>query len=219
MNANQLLSDEIIPLKTSDTGEEALGAMSDFGVKHFPIVNNEQFLGLISEEDILDYDVEDAIGSYSLSLLRPFVRLTDHIFDIMRVLAENQLTLIPVVDLENNYVGVITQESIIRYFSGTITFQEPGSVIILEVSKRNYSLSEIARLSESENIIILGIFLMESDETDQIEIVLKVNSHQIQAFLALLERFKYLVKAAFTVSSQEEAYRERYESLLHYLNV
>ena len=74
MNANQLLSDEIIPLKTSDTGEEALGAMSDFGVKHFPIVNNEQFLGLISEEDILDYDVEDAIGSYSLSLLRPFNR-------------------------------------------------------------------------------------------------------------------------------------------------
>ena len=76
MLAESLISTEIIPLQTSDNGATALEMMSDFYVRHLPIVNNKQLLGLISEDDILDYDVNEAIGSYSLSLIRPYVYRT-----------------------------------------------------------------------------------------------------------------------------------------------
>ena len=63
MIAEKLISNSLIPLRTSDTGEEALGMMSDFYVRHLPIVNNQQLLGVLSEDDILDFDATEAVGS------------------------------------------------------------------------------------------------------------------------------------------------------------
>ena len=83
MIAESLTSNTIIPLRTSDTGDEALAIMNDFYVRHLPIVNNRQLLGLISEDDILEYDAAEAIGSYSLSLQRHFVRSSDHIYEVI----------------------------------------------------------------------------------------------------------------------------------------
>ena len=63
MTAETLISDEIIPLRTSDTGEEALGMMDDFYVRHLPIVNNKQLLGLISQDEILNCNAVEPVGS------------------------------------------------------------------------------------------------------------------------------------------------------------
>ena len=98
MIAENLISDAIIPLRTSDTGSEALSIMSEFYVRHLPIVNREELLGLISEDEILDYDAGEAVGSYRLNLQHIFVRVTDHLYDVMRLIAEYHLTAIPVVD-------------------------------------------------------------------------------------------------------------------------
>ena len=117
MVAESLISNVIIPLRTSDTGDEALSMMDDFYVRHLPIVNNEQLLGLISENDILNFDAHEAVGSYSLSLIRPYVNAQDHIYEVMRQLAQGDLSVIPVVDDENNYLGVVTQEDLLNYFN------------------------------------------------------------------------------------------------------
>ncbi|MEM9921476.1 MAG: CBS domain-containing protein, partial [Bacteroidota bacterium] len=71
MIAGNLLSQDIVPLKTSDTGEEALSIMNDFYVKHLPIVNNKQLLGLLAEDDVLNHDVQEPVGSFRLSMSRP----------------------------------------------------------------------------------------------------------------------------------------------------
>ena len=53
MIAEKIISTAILPLKTSDTGNDALTIMEDFFVRHLPIVNDKQLLGVISEDDIL----------------------------------------------------------------------------------------------------------------------------------------------------------------------
>ncbi|MEM1220560.1 MAG: CBS domain-containing protein, partial [Bacteroidota bacterium] len=78
MIAADLLSDGLVPLRTSDTGEEALNIMSEFYVRHLPVVNNTQLLALVSEDDILEYDVHEAVGSYDVSLRFPPVQENDH---------------------------------------------------------------------------------------------------------------------------------------------
>ena len=120
MIAGNLLSRDIIPLKTSDTGEEALSIMNDFYVKHLPIVNNEQLLGLLAEDDVLDHDVGEPVGSYKLSMSRPYVYENDHIYEVLRILSEYQLTVIPVIDAEENYQGLISQEDLIRFFANNV---------------------------------------------------------------------------------------------------
>lgn len=219
MIAEKLISNSLIPLRTSDTGEEALGMMNDFYVRHLPIVNNKQLLGVLSEDDILDFDATEAVGSYSLSLIRPYVKHNDHIYEVMRVLAENKLTVIPVVDGEENYIGLITQEDLLRYFANAGSFSEPGSIIVLEISKRDYALSEISRIVESENAAILSTFITSEPDNTQVEVTLKINRQNTQSIIATFERFDYRVKATFNEADYLDSLRDRYDALMAYLNV
>jgi acetoin utilization protein AcuB len=219
MIAESLISTDIIPLQTSDRGETALEMMSEFYVRHLPIVNNQQLLGLISEDDVLNYDVHEAIGSYSLSLIRPYAMISDHIYELMRLMAALRLTVIPVVDHDQNYQGTVSMEDLLQYFAKTASFTEPGSILILEVPRRDYSLAEIARLVESEQATVLNVFLTGHPESVRVTVTLKINLLEISRIVATFERFEYVINAAFTESEYVDSMKERYDSLMSYLNV
>ena len=219
MVAETLLSQAIVPLRTSDTGEEALNMMDDFYVKHLPIVNNQQLLGVVSEDDILNFDVNEAVGSYSLSLVRPYVKRDDHLYEVMRILALNQLTVVPVVDYNDNYIGVITLEDLLRHFASTTPFSEPGSILVLEMNRRDYTLAEIARIIESEGAHILSCFVSSFPDSTLLEVTLKINRQSIQSIIATFERFDYKIKASFNETEYLDSLKERYDAFIAYLNV
>lgn len=219
MIAESLLSTSIIPLQTSDTGETALEMMSEFYVRHLPIVNNQQLLGLISEDDVLNFDVNEAIGSYSLSLLRPYAARRDHLYELMRLMSELKLTLVPVVDEDQNYLGVVTMEDLLQQFAQSISLAEPGSILILEMARHDYSLSEISRIVESEGASILNVFLTSYPDSTRISVTLKINRQEIGRILATFERFEYDIQASFSESGYMDSLKERYDSLMTYLNV
>jgi signal-transduction protein with cAMP-binding, CBS, and nucleotidyltransferase domain len=219
MTAESLISSTIIPLRTSDTGEEALGIMNDFYVRHLPIVNDNQLFGVISEDDILENNTEDPIGSYVLSLPPVIVKNDDHVYEVMRMLAQYDLTIVPIVDHDNNYVGLVSQEDLLHYFARIGSFAENGTILVIEVNKRDYSLAEIARIVESEGASILSTFLNNDIHSSQLQITLKINSQYVQNIIATLTRFKYVVKASFNENDYLETLQERYDSLMSYLNV
>ena len=221
MIAADLLSDGLVPLRTSDTGEEALNIMSEFYVRHLPVVNNTQLLALVSEDDILEYDVHEAVGSYDVSLRFPPVHENDHLYEVMRRMGQYNLTVIPVVDANQDYLGMITIEDLLNYFAQIGSFTEPGSIIVLEMSRRDYSLAEISRIVESENAAILSSFVTSSldEATVMIDVTLKINRQNIQSVLATFGRFSYTVKATFNEREMYDTLKERYDSLMSYLNV
>ena len=219
MIAENLLSNEIIPLRPSDSGNEALSVMGDFYIRHLPIVNNKQFLGLISEDDILNHDIEAPVGSYFLSISRSRVREKDHLYEVMRVFKESQLTIVPVTNDQNEYLGLITLEQMLDYFVDSASFLEPGSILVLELNKIDYSLSEIARIVESENAAILSSFVTSNLNSSVIEVTLKINRQNVQSILATFVRFDYSVKASFTEQDYFDTLKDRYESLMSYLSV
>ncbi len=219
MIAENLITTAVLPLQTSDTGEESLRIMEDFNVRHLPIVNKSQLLGLISEDDILIHNIHEPIGSYELSLIKPYVKKSDHLYEVMRLLAEHQLTVIPVVDDEGNYMGMVALEDILNYFAKTAAFSETGSIIVLEFHGRGYSLAEIARLVEAENASILSTFVTSSPESSLVEVTLKINRQDIHNILSAFERFGYTIKASFNEEEYLESLQERYDALMSYLNV
>ena len=219
MIAKELISHEISPLRTSDTGEEAYTMMSIFHVKHLPIVNDVQFLGLISEETILNHDLEEPIGSYSLGLARPFVRDTDHIFEVMNTMANGSLSVIPVVDIDDNYIGLISQEALIMFYAKSFSFSEPGSILVISTSKPNYSLAEISRIVESENAAILSTFLTSLENSTEVQVTLKINKQDINDIIASFQRYDYEITASFSEYEFIDDLKERYDSLMSFLNV
>jgi acetoin utilization protein AcuB len=219
MIARELLSHLIQPLRTSDTGEQALTYMQVYHLKHLPIVNNEQLLGTISEEDITTSPLDEPIGSFSLGLNKAFVRDKDHMFEVMSVMADHKLTVVPVVDSQDNYMGLITLEDLIQYYARSFSFSEPGGIIVIEMQKSNYSLSEISRIIESENASVLSSFLTHDEDTKQMYVTIKINQKDTQHLQATLERFGYNIKATFSEEGYFESLQDHYDAFLHYLNV
>ena len=220
MLARELISHAVPPLKTSDSGNKALNWMNDLHVRHLPIVNNEKLLGLITEEDVLNFDDPDAsLGSHPLSLNRPFVAETEHLYEVVKVAVNLQLTVVPVVDYEENYLGVVTLQNLLQYFAESGSLTEPGTILVLEMNKRDYSLAEIARLVESENAAILSSYISSRPESSKLEVTLKLNRREIKHIVATFERFEYVVKASFQESDYMDSLKERYDSLMNYLSV
>ena len=219
MIAETLISNVIIPLRTSDSGETALEVMNEFYVRHLPVVNDKELLGLLSEDDVLNHDTNQAIGSYALSLPRPCVQIKAHLYEVMKIMADFHLTVVPVIDSQQNYVGLICMEDVLQHFAQTLPFTERGSIIVLEMARRDYVLSEIARIIESENAVVLSTYVSSGTDSSMIEVTLKVNSLHIQSILSSFERFEYTIKASFNEEELVDILQERYESLMNYLNV
>ena len=219
MLAKDLISGSIDPLRTSDRGEEAITLMNLFHVTHMPIVNNEELLGTLSEDDILNHDILEPIGSYALSLNAAFVRDQDHLFEVMHMMAHQRLSVIPVVDIQNRYVGLITQEDILSAFGDHYSFKEPGSILIIETDKINYSLVEIARIVEEESAKILSTFLSFDEDSNRVQVTLKINRSEISRIVASFIRYDYTIIGSFVEDGYQDVLQDRYESLIHFLNV
>src|SRR6056297_3612912 len=176
MLARNLISDVVPALKTSDTGEQALNWMEIFRIKHLPIVNHHQFLGLISDQDIFDLnDPKEAVGNHELSLTRPFVSDNQHIYEVIEVLSRLRLTLVPVLSEDANFLGVITQDDLTREFSNLSAMQHPGGIIVLEMDDNDYSLTEISNIVESNNTRILSLYVSNTPESRKLSVTLKIN--------------------------------------------
>jgi acetoin utilization protein AcuB len=218
MIAKELISTEVIALQPSHTGDEAIQMMNDFHVKHLPVVRDEQIIGVLSEEQIWNFDPDEEVSSYNL--IHPhYAQENDHIYEVMRIINQHKLTLVPVISRDNKYLGVITLYDLLQFFAQSAAFVEHGAVIVLEVSRQNYSLSQIARIVESENAFILNSFVTSLPDTTELEVTLKINRPDIQRILATFVRFGYIVKASFTEEDYINDLKENYDMLMSYLSI
>ncbi len=221
MVAKDLISEVIPSLKTSDLGQTALNWMEIFKISHLPIVNNQEFLGLISDTDIYDMNQpNEPIGNHALTLYKPFVTAEQHIFEIIGLASRLKLSVIPVLDSKNNYKGVITSNDLIRHIAGISSMDQPGGIIVLEVVDRDYSLSQIAQIIESNNVKILSLYITSSPGSTQLEVTLKVNTGDLGSVIRTFERYNYEVKTWVTDNdSMDKFYSERFDLLMKYLNI
>ncbi len=220
MLARELISDVVTALKTSDSGTMALSWMEVFRIKHLPIVNHREFLGLISDADIYDLNNPDEpVGNHSLSLQKPFVNAGQHIYEVIELLSRLELTLVPVLNDEKHYLGVITQEELTRKFAHLSAMQQPGAIIELEMQTHDYSLSEISQIVESNNARILSSYVAAAEDVNKLRVTLKINLTDLTSVMATFNRYNYtVVSSHMNDEDLDDFYQERFDVFLKYLN-
>ncbi|MCX6253496.1 MAG: CBS domain-containing protein [Bacteroidia bacterium] len=221
MVAKDLISEVIPSLKTSDLGQTALNWMEIFRISHLPIVNNQDFLGLISDADIYDMNQpEEPIGNHTLTLFKPFVTTEQHIFEVIGLASRLKLSVVPVLDSNDHFKGVITTSDLIRHMAGISSMDQPGGIIVLELIERDYSLSQIAQIVESNNVKVLSMYITSPPESTKLEVTLKVNTGDLVSVIRTFERYNYDVKTWVTNNdSMDRFYSERFDLLMKYLNI
>jgi CBS domain-containing protein len=221
MLARDLTSDVIPSLRTSDSGQKALYWMDIFRISHLPIVNNLDFLGLISDKDIYDNNMaEEPIGNHNLSLFSPFVIADQHIYEVMELASELQLSVVPVLNKENHYIGVITLTDLLHYFADVSALRQPGGIIVLDLNANDYSMSEISQIIESNDAKILSSYITSPPNSTKMEVTLKINRKELTSIIETFVRYNYIIKASFMDENDlNSLYENRYDSFMKYLSI
>jgi CBS domain-containing protein len=208
MISEQLISPIVPTLIPSDTGDKALLLMDENNLEQLPVVADEKYMGLVQENDLLDMADPDAKLDAAEFSYRPAVLASGHPYDALRLAHQQNLSIVPVVD--NDLLKYITEKS---------GLDNPGGIIVLEIDPRNYSLTEIARICESEEVLLISTQIFSNRATGKLEITLKTNRTNLGGIVAALERYNYKVLEVFGDSSQDEGMIDRYNLLMNYLNM
>jgi acetoin utilization protein AcuB len=220
MTAKEVITEEIPPLIHTDSGEKALNWMEEFKVSHLPVLKNGNFVGLVSETDILDKkDLELSLDVLFDHLPRPYVFETAHIYEVLARMAEHRISVLPVLDATEKYVGCTSVHQLMTMIANTASIKEVGGIIVLEMNRIDYSLAKIAQIVESENAKILSSYIMSSQDSTKIEVTLKISEVELSRIIRSFERYDIIVKASFQRSTDHDDMQFRYDALMNYLNM
>lgn len=220
MTARDVITDEIPPLIHTDSGEKALRWMEEFKVSHLPVLKNGNFVGLISETEILDRkDLDRTLDVLFDHLPRPYVVDTVHVFEVLAKMAEHRISVLPVLDAQENYVGCTSVHQLMCLIANTGSIKEIGGIIVLEMNQIDYSMAKIAQIVESNNARILSSYIMSTPDSTKLEVTLKINEMELGRIIRSFERYDITVKATYQRSSFEDDMQFRYDALMNYLNM
>jgi predicted transcriptional regulator len=204
----------------TDTGTHALQLMMDNDLTELPLVSDNNYIALISEDDILEWEDEDALFSEADYLnYRPAVAASSHPYEALKLAHRQNLNVIPVVDDSDKYIGCVTNDTLLSYIAENSGLDIPGAIIVIEIEPRNYSLYEIARIFENQEAIIINTQLFTNVQTNKLEITIKCNRTEVSGILSSLEHNKYKVIEVYGNSSNPEDIIDRYKLLMSYLNM
>lgn len=218
MRAIELITDEIPPLKHTDSGEKALRWMDEFKVSHLPVLKNGNFVGMLSESDILDrMDMVETLDVLFDHLPRPYVSENAHIYEVLAMISENKISVLPILDEKEKYLGCTTVYHLLTVIANTGSIKESGGIIVLEMNMVDYSMAQIAQIVESNNGKILSSYIMSTPDSTKLEVTLKINETELTRIIRTFERYDYVIKASFQASSDDDDIQDRYEALMNFL--
>lgn len=221
MIASELVSVRIEPVHSNFTVAEVIDLMYRFKLSHWPVVNDKEFGGLVSETDLVKSGMKDSsIFTSGIALTHVFVFEDQHIFEIIDIAARLNISLIPVLNRDKLYTGSIRIADLIPGIAILTSSGQPGAILVLSMTMHDYTLSGISRIIEENNAKIISLYTAVESGSGDLLVTLKLNTGEIAAILRSFERFGITVKSHYQGDEEiDEMYRSRFEELMRYINI
>lgn len=218
MLTRELISNTIPYLHKNDKVYQALQLMNDYHVAHLPVVEEEKFLGIISEEQLLHSDDENMLEQLPISDGGTAVQASDHFLKAIQIAVTNKLSVVPVID-NSQIVGIVTYNDLLRNASQFMSLNDPGALIVLEIESKNYSFTEINRIVESNDAQITQLNTYTDPESGLTQLTIRINKLEVSDIISSFQRYEYNVKYYFGEELYENELRTNYDNLMHFLNI
>lgn len=218
----ELVNTDLLPLKVADSAEDAIKAMDRYGVSSMPIVDHttRKFLGMITRTQILDNREATPSSIRDNARVLPTLDPDTHIFDAARYMLQHEQELLPVVDQKKTFIGVILREDLLEAIVNLVNIKEQGASLLVEMEQRDFTLSDLVRLIETEKSKILGLTVQAPErEYDPYRVSIKLSIKDAMHVIASLERHGFRVSSQSEEYSLSHEYEERADELIHLLNL
>ncbi len=220
MLTRELLSQTIPSLRLYDKIYQALLWMNENHVTHLPIVEGDKYAGLISEEDLLMADNDNLpVSSLQQSFTNVSVKEDEHFLKAVQVAADSGLSLVPVVSEENDLIGTVAYNDLLKFSSEFMRLSEAGGLIVLEMDSNQYSFNEISKLVETNDAQITQLNTSVDTETGLMQVTIRINKPEISDIVATFQRYEYNVKYFFGEELYTNELKSNYDNLMNYLKI
>lgn len=220
MLTRELLSQTLPSLRLHDKVYQALLWMNENSVTHLPIVDGDKYIGLISENDLLQAENDNLpISSMQQSFTGVSVKEDDHFLKAVQLAVENGLSIVPVVTEENELFGTVSYNELLKFSSEFMSLSEPGGLIVLEMDSKQYSFNEISKLVETNDAQVTQLNSNIDQETGMMQVTIRINKPEISDIVATFQRYEYNVKYFFGEELYTNELKSNYENLMNYLKI
>lgn len=216
----ELVNNTIPRLQLQDTVSKALQLINDYRVSHLPVVTDDIYLGMIGEDDLLD--VEDK--KYTIEVLQEdflpaFVKENEHFLRAINICNQYNTSIVPIIGENKEFIGVITATDLLKSIGNFSGADEIGGLIVLEMERSQFSISEISRIVESNDSTILHLNTIVHPQTGMLTITIHLNKREIAAIVATFERYDFDVIYFFGNEKFENEIHSNYRHLMNYLDI
>ena len=179
-----------------------------------------QGLWLSEIVDPLERTFENNVNAMIQDLVKlPVAYAKDHVFLAARMipLADDYIA---VLENDDRFKGLIRTEDLKDFILEGLNLDMETGVLLIELTKADFSLSQITQIIEQEGVKILGMTVHRPTDDDQpFYVSVKLNSPDTVRATASLKRFEYNVYDFSHLSSMNDEMRSRVDELMHYLSI
>ncbi len=220
MKLLDITNQDVPELGLGDNGVNALNYMEQYDVHHLPVVQDGLFIGLISEDEVLTMEQPTA-PFFNCRHDFPMIALDSrrHIYDALRIMSDQRLTLLPVIDEKIHYLGSVRATDLIQALAKTQAVFSNGGVLELEMNVKDYSLTKIAQIVEGNDAKILSATLTTKPDSQMVQLTLKINKEDLNPIIQSFNRYEFVVAESYMEPKYTEELRDRYEEFMKYLNM
>ncbi len=220
MLTRELLSQTLPYLHLQDKVYQALQMMNDNHVTHLPIVDGDKYIGLISEDDLLQAENDNStIAELEQAFAAVAVKEEEHFLKAVQLAVDNGLTVVPVISEENELTGTLVYNDLLKFSSEFMSLNEPGGLIVLEMNSNQYSFNEISKLVETNDAQITQLNTSNDPETGIMQVTIRINKPEVSDIVATFQRYEYTVKYFFGEELYANELRSNYDNLMNYLKI
>lgn len=213
MTAELLLTSDLPVLTAVDTVKCALDLMDEYKVGHLPLVVEDQFKGLVNEEDLLELDERAVLAEVDTNPY--FADPNLHVYEVVAQMASFDVDVLPVVH-RGIYRGSIDRAAVMKYFAHEAGWGAEGSTIVLHMPPSKYSLNELTRIVEEHGAQISSMNTIHDDD-GEMTVSVKLNTVDIGSIMETFKRFDYKVATFFDAPEVEDELRSKFDQFMHYL--
>lgn len=219
MQTSDYIAKDVKALSLNSTVKDAQNLFNRLTFTHIPVVENNIYLGCISEADVSTLEATDRTIDDIRHLLDTFFADNNaNWFELLKEFACNETTIIPAINKDKKYVGYFELSDILNVFNHTPFLNEPGAILVVSKAVRDYSFSEIAQIIESNNGKLLGAFVSKIED-EIAEITIKLNDTDLNNTIQSFRRYAYTILTGIHEDEYLKSLQERSEYLQKYLNI